>query len=125
MAYIPPNAKWYLATLVQEITVAGDARNIVHKNLILIRANSPEEAYETAHKLGKESEVSYENPNGRVVRIEYRGLNQLNVIYDELEHGAEISFEEVVGMSSDQIQALLRPKEEMDVFLPIEPSSGP
>ena len=46
MGYIPKNAKWYLAELVEEITISGDPRNVVHTNLVLVRADSAAEAYE-------------------------------------------------------------------------------
>ena len=69
MAYIPKDAKWYLAAMVEEITVEGDSRRIVHKNWTLIRGDSPEDAYRKAHELGRKSDVPYENPNGRLVQI--------------------------------------------------------
>jgi hypothetical protein len=125
MAYIPDNAKWYLATLVEEIVVEGDSRNVVHKNLVLVLADCPERAYDSAMELGKKSEVSYENPDGRPVRIKFRGLSELNVVYDELEHGAELHFEELLGVSEEQIEALLRRREDLAVFRPITPSTGP
>ena|ERR1039458_646115 len=125
MAYIPENAKWYLAAMIEEITVEGDSRSVTHKNYILIRADSPENAFEKAQELGKTSEVSYENPNGRLVHIRFKGLSQLNIIYDELEDGAEIHYEEFLGLSEEQIQALLCSKEELAVFRPISPSMGP
>lgn len=125
MAYIPENAKWYLATMIQEITVEGDSQNVVHKNYILVRGDSPENAYEKAHELGKKSEVSYDNPNGRLVQIKFKGLSELNVIYDELEHGAELHYEELIGLSEEQVEALLRPKKDLAVFQPISPSVGP
>ena len=125
MAYIPENAKWYLATLVDEITVEGDSRNVVHKNLVLVRADCPEKAYENALDLGKKSEVSYENPEGRLVRTKFRGLRELNVVYDELEHGAELSYEESLGVPEEEIEALLRRKEDLGVFQPITPTAGP
>ena len=52
MGDIPENAKWYLADIVQEITVEDDPHNVVHTNLVLIRADSPEEAYQKAMELG-------------------------------------------------------------------------
>jgi hypothetical protein len=52
MGYIPEDAKWYLAEIVEEITVEEDSRNVVHRNLHLIRADSPEEAYRKAIELG-------------------------------------------------------------------------
>jgi hypothetical protein len=35
VAYIPKSAKWYLAEIVQQITVESDPRNVVHTNLVL------------------------------------------------------------------------------------------
>lgn len=125
MAYIPKNAKWYLATLIEEITVKGDIRNVVHKNYVIIRGDSPENAYEKAHELGRESEVSYENPQGTPVQIRFRGLSELRVVHDELEHGAELYYEELLGPSEEQIQALVRTKEQLAVFRPITRSGGP
>ena len=55
MGYIPEDAKWYLADLVEEITVEGDPRNVVHTNMTLVRADSPEEAYQKAVQLGTAS----------------------------------------------------------------------
>jgi hypothetical protein len=53
MGIIPEGAKSYLANIVEELTVKDDSRNVVHaNNLILIRADSPEEAYRKARELG-------------------------------------------------------------------------
>jgi hypothetical protein len=112
MAYVPNDAKWYLAWLVLEIIVEDDPRNIVHINLMLIRADSPGEAYEKAIELGKESEISYENPDGKSVVHVFRGIRDLNVIHDELEHGAELNYEENVGVSNEKIERMLRPRSE-------------
>ena len=119
MAYIPENAKWYLATMVEEISVEGDSSKVVHKNYMLIRGESPEDAYYKAQELGKKSDVSYDNPAGRLVQITFKGLSELNVIHDELEHGAELLYEELIGLSEDQIEALVRPKEALGVFQPV------
>jgi len=54
MAYIPKDAEWYLATLVVEIVVEGDPRNVIQINQVLIHANNPEEAYEKALSRGKD-----------------------------------------------------------------------
>lgn len=125
MAHIPVNAKWYLATIIEEITVEGDSRNVVHKNHVLIQGKSPDDAYAKAQEIGKKSDVSYDNPAGRLVHIKFKGLSDLNVIYDELEHGAELRYEELLGLSEEQIAALVRRKEDLDVFQPISPSAGP
>ena len=125
MAYIPENAKWYLATLVEEITVDGETTNIIHKNLVLVRADSPEQAYERAHELGTQAELEYENPGGKTVRVKFRGLNTLNVIHEELEDGAELQYEELRGLSADEVEGLIRRKEDLPVFRPLTPTAGP
>ncbi len=48
MAFIPQCAKWYLADIVIEFTIEGERDNLVHTNVTLIRADSPEQAYERA-----------------------------------------------------------------------------
>lgn len=116
MTYIPEDAKWYLAWTVMEITVEGDPRNVVHTNLHLIRADSPDEAYEKAIALGKESEISYENPEGKLVTFVFRGLKNLVVVYDELEHGAELTYDEKIEVSEADIQRMLTPKDQLTVF---------
>jgi hypothetical protein len=125
MGYIPDDAKWYLAEIVEQITVEGDLRNVVHTNLVLVRADSPEEAYQKATELGTAGEQSYENPDGRRVTFRFRGLRDLNVIHDELEHGAELSYSEDLDMDDSAIAEWVTTKEELGVFRPITPSTGP
>jgi hypothetical protein len=125
MAYIPKSAKWYLAEIVEQITVEGDPRNVVHTNLVLVRADSPEEAYQKAIELGAAGEQSYENPDGKGVTFRFRGLHDLSVIHDELEHGAELIYSEDPDLDEAAIRAWVNPKEELGVFLPITPSTGP
>jgi hypothetical protein len=120
MAYIPEDAKWYLAWVVEEMKIEGDPRNVVHINQFLVRADSPDEAYEKALEIGKESEISYENTEGKRVVCSFRGLQDLQVIWDELEHGAELTYEEEVNVSAKKIKRMVRKKEELGVFLPSE-----
>ena len=125
MAFIPKDSKWYLAWLVQEIILDDDPRNIVHTNLMLVRADSPDEAYEKAIELGKESEISYENPDGKSVIHVFRGLKDLNVIHDGLAHGAELNYEEQIGVSSEEIESMLTPKGRLTIFSPDDASESP
>ncbi len=121
MAYIPKDAKWYIAELVMECKIEGESQNVVHVNIILIRADSPEEAFEKAQQFGTESEDSYLNPKNQQVSWRYRGLRDLNVIHDELEDGAELMFEEKIDIPEDEVQEMLTSKYELNVFCPIEP----
>jgi len=125
VAYIPQHAQWYVAVLVLEIRVEGEGENVVHKNLILLRGDDPEDAYGRAHEIGKNSECSYRNPHGRLVQIRFRGLNDLNVVYDKLEDGAELKYEELIGVPEEEVQALLRAKHDLPVFRPMTRSKGP
>jgi|SRR5437667_8771182 len=125
MAYVPEHAKWYLASLIEELTVEGETQSVIHKNLVLIRADSPEQAYQRAGELGSQSEMDYENPQGKKVHVRFKGLNDLNVIYEKLEHGAELVYEEMIGLSRREIETLIRQKEDLSIFRPITPTKGP
>ncbi len=118
MAYIPKDARWYLADVVLEHTIEGDPRNVVHINLSLIEAASPEEAYDKAMKLEKESEQTYENTDGKQVRVVFRGLRDLNVIHDALEDGAELAYAEEIGVPESELSASLPHKYKLGVFAP-------
>lgn len=122
MAYIPSNARWYLADIVLELVIEGDARNVVHTNLCLIEAASPEQAYKKALALGRKEKHSYTNTDGKQVRVVFRGLADLNVIHDELEDGAELAFSESVSFPEAKVRARLRRKKELGVFAPHRPS---
>jgi hypothetical protein len=125
MGYIPKDAKWCLADIVLEITIEDDPRKVVHTNLVLIRADSPEEAYQKAIELGTANEASWENIDRKLVTFRFRGLRDLNVIHDDFEHGAELSYSEDVGMDEASIQKWVTPKEELGVFQPILSSARP
>ncbi len=125
MAYIPKDAEWYIAEIIMEIIVEGDPRNVVHRNLLLINAHSPDEAYERAQDLGREAESEYQNPADKRVVIRFRGLVVLNVIHDKLEHGAELRYSEDIGVPEAKIAELVKSKEQLSAFRAIERSKGP
>jgi hypothetical protein len=128
MACIPEDAKWYLADIIPEITVEDDPRNVVHRNLHLVRADSPEEAYQKATQIGIATGHTYANPDGKCVIFRFRGLHDLNEIIDhELEHGAELSYREDIAVDEATIQEWVSSKEDLGAFRPIEfkPSPGP
>ncbi len=116
MAYVPKNAEWYWAEVIVEITVEGDVRNVVHRNIVLIRADSPNEAYEKALNVGEQHESSYRNPAGAVVHTSFRGLGGLEVIYDNLEDGAELFYKEDIAVSPEQIQKWICTKDKLSLF---------
>lgn len=118
MAWIPENAKWYIADLVEELKIADADRSVVHINAILIHAESPEIAYSKALEFGKTYEQVYENLSGQQVTTVFRGIQELMVIYDELEDGAELFYSQRVDQCEEDIRALIRPQSELAVFRP-------
>jgi hypothetical protein len=97
---------------------AGTSGNMVHRNLILIRAARRNEAYEKALRFGREADMKYDNPNGERVTVRFHGISHLEVIHDDLEDGAELSYRSDENLSEEQIAKLLRPKEALNLFLP-------
>lgn len=124
MAYVPDNAHWFLASMVEEIQVEGTKRNVVHINYVIIEADSPEDAYQRAMKMGRAANHSYVNPRGQKVTVRFRGLSNLDVIHDPLEHGCEIMFVEKLGMSESGIRKRLARKKQLEVFRPIRDRPG-
>jgi hypothetical protein len=125
MAYIPKNARWFIAEVVVRIRVAGDRRDVVHANFLLVRADTPARAYVRACALGRAEEMTYRNPAGKKVTARFLGLRELHVVHDELEDGAELLFEEHVGISTAAARSLVRPRSKLAVFRPIERSPKP
>ena len=126
MAYIPEDAEWYLADLVVEIRVEDDPRCVVHVNSVLVNAKSPGEAYEKALDLGvKQVGEPYLNPAGKRVDSRFIGIQDLAVIHDKLEHGAELFFVERSDLQSEEVRAMIPARDELSVFAEIEPAAGP
>jgi len=121
VGYIPEDAEWYIAELVMEITVQGARCNALHRNLILINAHSPEEAYAKAVSNGKNGETDYTNLKDQSVEIRFRGISKLDVVYDPFEDGAELYFEEQLAVPESEILRMVPPKEKLDAFTPPSP----
>ena len=119
MAYVPQDAEWFLAQLVEEFQVQGRKRNAVHVNYVLIQANTPSDAYQKAVEIGKQANQTWKNPDGKRVRHRFLGLRDLDVISEPLEHGCEIMFVERLGMSKAGLRKLVRRKKDLEAFRPI------
>ena len=113
--------KWYIS---HEILCAQpddqriDEPLTVWENLILIRANGPEEAYEKAMEHGRISENEI-RINGKKGHFKFCGLKDLMLVYDELEHGAELEWYEM-ELTSAQANELTKPKEQLHAFNPTD-----
>ena len=122
MAYIPDRADWFHAEVVVEHRVEDDPRNVVHINLILIKAATADEAYEKAMTMGAEAESEYLNPAGKQVQTVFVGIASLGAVHDSLEDGVEIRYEELVDVSTQELSSMVKQKHELGAFRTITPS---
>ncbi|WP_435020398.1 DUF4288 domain-containing protein [Tundrisphaera sp. TA3] len=120
MESIPEDARWYLANLILEIRIEGDPRNVIHINTRLIKADTPELAYRKAVDLGRAGEMEYDNTNDKLVKCSFRGIRNLEVIQDDLEDGAELFYEEHIGIAENEIRGWAKYRDELSVFAPRE-----
>lgn len=118
MRQIPEGARWWLADLIVEMQIGGEPGRVVHYNLTLIRAGDAEEAYSKALARGAEEEIAFTNTDGDAVRVLFRGLRNLFPVYEDLEDGAEILYEEGVDVKEEEILAAIRRKEDLAAFAP-------
>jgi hypothetical protein len=125
MGFIPKDAKWYLADLIVEHRIEADKQNVIHINTVLVRADSPKEAHEKAMELGRQCKRRYANTDRKTVSVIFLGLGELDVIHDELEHGAELMYSERVGLSENEVRSLIKPKSKLGVFAPIRRKKVP
>lgn len=115
---IPNKQQWYVAELVVAIAVEGHDQTVVHRNLVLVRADSDAAAYDHAVELGKELNDTDVNPAGRAVTKEFLGLGDLAKVHDELEDGAELCFTEKLVTDKEALRAGLPSRERLTAFRP-------
>jgi hypothetical protein len=79
----------------------------------LLRASSPDEAYERAHALGKDGEHSYSNAAGEDVRWSFVGLAELDeLIASEPVDGVQV----INSFSTSDPELLIRDRDDLAVF---------
>jgi hypothetical protein len=114
--WVPIDIEWFLAEPVQEFTFSNGDHPLVWVNTILVEAHSLDEGYEKAIELGSQYNDTYQNSDGVEVTTRFRGLRNLFLIHDKLEHGAEVLYEEFDSISEEEIAGMLKTKEKLAVF---------
>jgi hypothetical protein len=110
---------WYLSREIIYFEFADQADQDeyqVWENLILINAQNPEEAYQKALKHGFDSEGDV-TIDGRKGRSKFKGLKTLVAVYENIEDGAEIEWQEYM-VERDELESLVKPKENLPAFQP-------
>ena len=115
--YIPKDMEWFLAEMIQELKVGDNEDSTIWVNTILIKASSLEEAYTKSLEHGKQYDGAYTNTDGEPVITKFRGLRNLLLIYEKLEDGSEIMWEEYEDQTEQDIAELVTPKEQLGVFV--------
>lgn len=110
---------WYLSREIVYFEFADQTNQDeyqVWENLILINAQSPEEAYQKALKHGFDSEGDV-TIDGQKGRSKFKGLKTLVPVYEDIEDGAEIEWIEYV-VEKDELESLVKLKENLPAFQP-------
>ena len=113
--WIPKDMEWFLADLIQQFKYV-DGSHSIFVNTILVKATSIEQAYEKALGFGEAYNYSFTNTNQEEVKVSFRGLRDLYLIYDKLEDGAELIYEKYEEITEDEIAAMVTPKEKLTAF---------
>jgi hypothetical protein len=109
---------WWIATEVVQFVPEGrrttdsNRRFLVWENTRLIRAKDRDEAYEKAIEIGRAGMP------GEADRGEWRfvGISVLLPIYEKLDDGAEIIWDDRGMMSARRIKSLVKKKRDLSVF---------
>ena len=74
--------QWYVAVLIVKLGVSGflEKRPLFDRQFKLLRAASPQKAYQKALKLGKQECFFYLNPDGRRVTWRFVGIADLKKV---------------------------------------------
>jgi hypothetical protein len=100
---------WFIAELLIEMRIEKEPRNVVHVNSHLIRAKTNADAKRKAKEIGKQSSNSYKNTDGKNIKVRFRGIRDLFELPEGIEDGAEILWEEHIGLTESKIKSWLRP----------------
>jgi len=115
---ITNNNKWYLVEIIERCVPDNEdtrplRRSIVYGNFHLIKADSIEQAYDKADKIGKEGSYIFKNASKKDMKWEYIGIGDLLPIYEDIEDGAELMFTDYGFISVKRSENLVKPKAEL------------
>ncbi len=108
--------KWFVAEILVLNTASKSGSYVLHNNFVLIQADDPETAAVASGIRGRSYDDSFTNTDGETVTVRYLGLRNLHEIYDELENGAEILYEQFSLSSESEALEFVRPRGEFAVF---------
>ena len=115
---------WWIASFIERFEYYGEnkanlnRRCLAWENTILIKAPNREVAYRKAVVRGRLSHGNegVNSSSGRKGAWRFEGLTGLLPVYEELEDGAEILWQEHAGVTVRKIRSRIKQKHELAVF---------
>ena len=114
---------WWIASYIERFEYYDEPKRDLNRrclaweNTIIVKAQNREVAYKKAMAVGRRGEGSEAwNKRGRKGAWRFEGLTLLLPIYEELEDGAEVLWEEHDGRTVRKIREMVRSKSDLSVF---------
>jgi len=113
---------WWIASYIERFEPENEAsenlnrRCLAWENTIIIKARNREEAYRKAEKAGKVGNNLEATINGRKGVWKYEGLTSLLAIYEDLEDGAEILWNEHKNITVKKVRSWVKSKDQLETF---------
>ena len=110
---------WYIAEIIEKYEPVirnkkSDLRRVTtYGNHHLIKADSPEEAFDKAVKLGEKSNYKFINSDKLEMKSSFVGIGELLPIYEDIEDGAELMWTDYGFISNRRTMKMPNKKEEI------------
>ena len=123
------DGNWYIVEIIEKCEPVKrnekqDLRRVTTwGNHHLIKANSPEKAFDKAVKLGKEKNYKFINSDKLEMESIFVGIGELLPIYEDIEDGAELMWNDYGFISNRRTMRM--PYEKKELMKLIKPKQQP
>lgn len=113
------NGNWYIVEIIEKCEpVERNEKQELRRvttwgNHHLIKADSPEKAFDKAEKLGKEAEYKFTNSDKIEMEWIFVGIGELLPIYEDIEDGAELMWNDYGFISNRRTMRMPYKKKEL------------
>lgn len=120
---IVKNGNWYIVEIIEKCEPVDrnekqDLRRVTTwGNHHLIKASSPEKAFDKAVKLGKENEFKFINADKMEMEWMFVGIGDLLPIYEDIEDGSELMWTDYGFISNRRAMQMPYEKKELIALL--------
>ncbi|UMB61414.1 DUF4288 domain-containing protein [Lutibacter sp. A80] len=113
------NGNWYIVEIIEKCEpVERNEKQELRRvttwgNHHLIKADSPEKAFDKAVKLGKEAEYKFTNSDKIEMEWIFVGIGELLPVYEDIEDGAELMWNDYGFISNRRTMRMPYKKKEL------------